>query len=82
DLKELTNYDMTDSIRENMSIILNKINKKFRLIRNAESKKHSAEKRKLKEIEGLVNESQVVNGVSKKKKYQEVKHEESSDDGS
>ncbi|CAG8709544.1 8352_t:CDS:2, partial [Cetraspora pellucida] len=81
DLKELTNYDMTDSIRENMSIILDKINKKFRSIRNAESKKRSAEKRKLKEIEGSVVESPVVvNGVSKKKKHQEVKHEESSDD--
>ncbi|CAG8711958.1 3906_t:CDS:1, partial [Cetraspora pellucida] len=80
DLKELTNYDMTDLIRENMSIILNKINKKFHSIRNAESKKRSAEKRKLKEIEGLVIENPVVNGVNKKKKHQEVKHEESSDD--
>jgi len=80
DLKELTNYDMTDSIRENMSIILDKINKKFRSIRNAESKKRSAEKRKLKEIEGSVIENPVVNRVNKKKKHQEVKHEESSDD--
>ncbi|CAG8735543.1 4348_t:CDS:2, partial [Cetraspora pellucida] len=56
DLKELTNYDMTDSIRENI-----------------------AEKRKLKEIEGSVIKNP-VNRVSKKKKHQEVKHEESSDD--
>ncbi|CAG8773944.1 15947_t:CDS:1, partial [Cetraspora pellucida] len=55
-----------------MSIILDKINKKFHSIRNAKSKKRSAKKRKLKEIEGSVNESQVVNGVSKKKKHQEV----------
>ncbi|CAG8726274.1 7922_t:CDS:2 [Cetraspora pellucida] len=51
DLKKLSEYDMTDSIKEYMSIIFEVINKKIRTIRNAESKKRSAAKRKHKEIE-------------------------------
>ncbi|CAG8710595.1 8163_t:CDS:1, partial [Cetraspora pellucida] len=44
-----------------MSIILKKVNKKFKLIQNTESKKHNAEKRKLKEINSVVEN--LVNGV-------------------
>ncbi|CAG8839511.1 7375_t:CDS:1, partial [Cetraspora pellucida] len=70
DLKKLVEYDMTDSIKEHMSTILEVINKKFRAIRNAESKKKNAANKKHKEIEGVETQEILVvkNGVVKTKK--------------
>ncbi|CAG8772862.1 1534_t:CDS:1 [Cetraspora pellucida] len=75
DLKKLVEYDMTDSIKEHMSIILEVINKKFRAIRTAESKKRSAARRKHKEIESAETEKEILvvkNGVVKTKKQKKI----------
>ncbi|CAG8816762.1 4401_t:CDS:2, partial [Cetraspora pellucida] len=72
DLKKLVEYDMTDFIKEHMSIISEVINKKFCAIRNAESKKRSAANKKCKEIEGVE-----IEGVETEKEILVVKNVDS-----